>query len=84
MDSCPDLFDQQIMRRFVSRRAIPQGFSSTCNKFKWAGKCLYIANYNNKVFQRSEKLVLQNARLEFIANRYAQCKKQPLTQNCYL
>jgi len=30
VDSCPDLFEQQIVRRFVSRRAIPQGFSSTC------------------------------------------------------
>jgi len=29
VDSCPDLFEQQIVRRFVSRRAIPQGFSST-------------------------------------------------------
>ena len=29
VDYCPVLFDQQIVRRFVSRRAIPQGFSST-------------------------------------------------------
>ena len=29
VDSCPDLFDHQIVRRFVFKRAIPQGFSST-------------------------------------------------------
>jgi len=29
VNSYPDLFDQQLVRSFVSRRAIPQGFSST-------------------------------------------------------